>query len=118
MASEVKGKQMRNGFIVGILVSCLFYAGIGDAPLAAEISQSDASTEICQNIEPAFTPTLISAEPTRNTLQFTPTPRSETSSPIVVAQCCRICKKGKACGNSCISRRYTCRKPPGCACDG
>ena len=33
-------------------------------------------------------------------------------------QCCKVCAKGKACGNSCISRRYTCRKGPGCACDG
>ena len=32
--------------------------------------------------------------------------------------CCKICTRGKACGNSCISRRYTCRKPPGCACNG
>lgn len=32
--------------------------------------------------------------------------------------CCRICTTGKACGNSCISRSYTCRKPPGCACNG
>jgi endonuclease YncB( thermonuclease family) len=32
--------------------------------------------------------------------------------------CCKVCRKGKACGNSCISRRYTCRKPVGCACDG
>ncbi|MEM9553422.1 MAG: thermonuclease family protein [Acidobacteriota bacterium] len=31
--------------------------------------------------------------------------------------CCRICRKGKACGDSCIRRAYTCRKPPGCACD-
>ena len=31
--------------------------------------------------------------------------------------CCKICRKGKACGNSCIRRSYTCRKPPGCACD-
>jgi len=31
--------------------------------------------------------------------------------------CCRICTTGKACGNSCISRRYQCRQPPGCACD-
>ena len=31
--------------------------------------------------------------------------------------CCKICRKGQACGNSCISRRYTCRKPPGCACN-
>lgn len=32
--------------------------------------------------------------------------------------CCKICRKGKACGNSCINRNYTCRKPPGCACNG
>ena len=32
--------------------------------------------------------------------------------------CCKICKKGKACGNSCIRRSYTCRRPQGCACDG
>ena len=32
--------------------------------------------------------------------------------------CCKFCKKGKACGNSCISRRSTCRMPRGCACNG
>ena len=32
--------------------------------------------------------------------------------------CCKICKKGKACGNSCISRSKTCHKGPGCACNG
>ena len=31
--------------------------------------------------------------------------------------CCKMCRKGKACGNSCISRAKTCQKPPGCACD-
>ena len=31
--------------------------------------------------------------------------------------CCKICRKGQACGNSCISRRYTCRKSRGCACN-
>jgi len=30
--------------------------------------------------------------------------------------CCKVCRKGKACGNACISRAYTCRQPPGCAC--
>ena len=31
--------------------------------------------------------------------------------------CCRVCARGKACGNSCINRGYQCRQPPGCACD-
>jgi hypothetical protein len=33
-------------------------------------------------------------------------------------ECCKICTKGKACGNSCINRNYQCHQPPGCACDG
>lgn len=36
----------------------------------------------------------------------------------VAASCCRVCRKGKACGNSCIARWKTCHQPPGCACDG
>lgn len=34
------------------------------------------------------------------------------------AACCKVCRKGKACGNSCISRSYQCHKGRGCACDG
>lgn len=34
------------------------------------------------------------------------------------AGCCKTCKAGKACGNSCISKSKTCHKPPGCACNG
>ena len=37
--------------------------------------------------------------------------------PQTAAKCCKYCRKGKACGNSCISRSYTCHKPPGCACN-
>jgi len=33
-------------------------------------------------------------------------------------KCCKICKKGKACGDSCIAKSKTCTKGPGCACDG
>ncbi len=32
--------------------------------------------------------------------------------------CCRICRRGKACGNSCIARSRTCHQPRGCACNG
>ena len=37
---------------------------------------------------------------------------------LVAAACCKLCRKGKACGDSCISRAKTCWKGPGCACDG
>ncbi len=32
--------------------------------------------------------------------------------------CCKTCKAGKACGDSCIARDKTCHKGKGCACDG
>ena len=32
--------------------------------------------------------------------------------------CCKVCKKGKACGDSCIAETSRCSKPPGCACNG
>ena len=31
--------------------------------------------------------------------------------------CCRVCRAGKACGNTCIARARTCTAVPGCACD-
>jgi len=32
-------------------------------------------------------------------------------------ECCKICRKGKACGDTCISRDRNCNEPPGCACN-
>ena len=32
------------------------------------------------------------------------------------SRCCRVCSTGKPCGDSCISRSYTCRVGGGCAC--
>ncbi|MDH5231954.1 MAG: hypothetical protein OEZ58_09895 [Gammaproteobacteria bacterium] len=32
--------------------------------------------------------------------------------------CCKVCKAGKACGDSCISRDKQCSKGAGCACNG
>jgi len=32
-------------------------------------------------------------------------------------QCCRVCSRGKTCGNSCIARHLTCHRGRGCACD-
>ena len=35
-----------------------------------------------------------------------------------VTQCCKICSTGKACGDSCISKSYSCSKGSGCAYNG
>src|SRR5882762_1670909 len=46
-----------------------------------------------------------------------PTARQNDSSSEPTRACCRVCTRGKACGNSCINRAYQCRQPAGCACD-
>lgn len=39
--------------------------------------------------------------------------------PVCAAEgCCKICKAGKACGDSCIARDKACKKEKGCACNG
>lgn len=34
------------------------------------------------------------------------------------AECCRVCVRGKPCGNACIARDRVCRTEGGCACQG
>jgi len=42
---------------------------------------------------------------------------AEGASCIPREKCCRVCTTGQACGASCISQSYTCRKGRGCACN-
>lgn len=58
---------------------------------------------------------VVTFEESRCDLAFDTMPKA-----LFLAQggCCRTCSKGKACGNACINRDYTCRQPRGCACDG
>ncbi|PTQ74536.1 hypothetical protein C8N42_104181 [Celeribacter persicus] len=46
------------------------------------------------------------------------TSQRQTAPQIYEAACCKVCRKGYACGNSCISRDKACHQPPGCACNG
>jgi len=55
-------------------------------------------------------------------LAFGPSTLNPCSSAAYAAEtsyrCCKVCKKGKACGDSCIAEWKTCHKGKGCACDG
>lgn len=62
-------------------------------------------------------PTLPQARPRATTTQENAVERGEPTS-TDAPTCCRTCKQGKACGDSCIAKASTCTKPPGCACDG
>jgi hypothetical protein len=59
----------------------------------------------------AVEPTPLAEAPSADDLQ------SDAPSCIPAEQCCKRCDKGKACGNSCISRSKNCHKGRGCACD-
>ena len=37
---------------------------------------------------------------------------------LLAQRCCKVCKKGKACGDSCIAKSKQCHKGAGCACNG
>ena len=51
------------------------------------------------------------------TPMLAPIARASDSTAQPAHACCRVCTRGKACGNSCINRGYQCRQPTGCACD-
>lgn len=40
------------------------------------------------------------------------------SAALCAGTCCRVCHKGKACGNTCIAANRVCHTAGGCACDG
>lgn len=80
---------------------------------------SDRLLTSCPQVEPfrppdELPPLLLTEEP-----EQPPSPGRGSSGRgcIPRSSCCRVCSKGKACGNSCISRSFTCRKGRGCACD-
>jgi hypothetical protein len=47
-----------------------------------------------------------------------PTPTPSPAPTPAPPGCCKVCTTGKACGNSCISKDFTCNVGPGCACNG
>lgn len=52
-------------------------------------------------------------------LNFLRSPSSKKSESNTINQyCCKVCTKGKACGDTCISRSKSCYVGAGCACDG
>ncbi len=74
--------------------------------LAASMSSALAAQTTLQD--------LISRPPPAASVPMTPIPAKEVR---VAQACCKTCSKGKACGNSCISREKQCHKGQSCACD-
>lgn len=45
-------------------------------------------------------------------------PWKSTVTVLPARECCKVCSRGKACGDTCIAQDNTCHVGPGCACDG
>ncbi len=94
---------------LAVLVLALLVAGVSgaaDAGSPAPVAQAHILDSLL--VEPAarspeFLEMLGVEQPTATVMQ---------------QQCCKICRRGKACGNTCISRDKVCHVGPGCACDG
>ena len=67
--------------------------------------------------DPGAPPPSGDVGPVNATELLTGSPEAGLESYELAQSCCKLCRKGKACGDSCISKSKTCRKGPGCACD-
>lgn len=95
---------------LAILIAVLLYVAPAIAGQGFSQPTTDTSAQAVHDTVPALG--LLSD------LFPTPEQKQPSFSQVQAAACCKICRKGKACGNSCIARWKACRKPPGCACDG
>jgi len=108
-----------------------------------ELTQTDTPNPTATSIQ-RLAPVIIATKTQTPTLKVAPTrtarptlpptkpatftPIRPTWTPVIVivptsppasggGGCCKHCgPNSQPCGNSCISLRYTCRQPPGCAC--
>ncbi|PYP18973.1 MAG: hypothetical protein DMD54_04085 [Gemmatimonadetes bacterium] len=83
----------------------------------------DGTVFVVANDDGSFVITTDRADPT-GIVRFQPFVQDSAVSPITPVEatpppptCCRVCTKGKACGNSCIARDLQCHQPAGCACN-
>ena len=79
-----------------------------DRVCGGQMALADAQSLIATNWEG------VSAGGTVGEIVPAPLPAAVDTPPL---GCCKYCTTGKACGDSCISKNYTCHQPPGCACN-
>lgn len=102
---------------------------LGPAGRKRELAECHRSTMLCDTLLSVFLEAASSDQERRTLSNLTSQPEGQPrTSPVRVERapelvpdsqpCCKVCRKGYACGNSCISRSKQCHRPPGCACDG
>lgn len=94
------------GLILTILAACCLLLSIvpdQDLPVTLTSTPLPISTPVI--VQPTSVPTVFSL------------PTSAPASVQPATTCCKICQKGVACGDGCISKDKVCTLPPGCACN-
>lgn len=84
--------------------------------LAAQVTELEAALA-SRHVEPPRPAPLLRSQ-FAPAAHAAPASRLEAESPErpPVRQCCKVCTKGKPCGNTCIAAWKTCHVGPGCAC--
>lgn len=90
-------------------------AQVGVANLAGE--RAIDLVRLNPNPDYASHPVARQLMPVQPLVSPTPTPPPPPQQP-AQGGCCRVCRTGKACGDSCISRNNNCNRGRGCACQG
>jgi hypothetical protein len=115
---------MRKPALYGLALLCLSLLLALSGPMAHKLAYGGEAvrdlTPVSKSVVSIDTCDLHSTA-TENGARLTDsqqfTSASTPSSCVPASDCCKICSKGKACGNTCIRRDYTCHVGRGCACD-
>jgi hypothetical protein len=92
---------------LAILTAAILLCGVSSASDTVPASTANEGSQVTSQ----FVPTRSAA--------FLTSLGIETPQAAVAQQgCCKICTRGKACGNTCISQDKVCHVGRGCACDG
>ena len=97
---------MRWNIVAALLVACFAF---GCASVSTLALADSADSQIVIPIDGQTDRCTVAGDFS----EYTPGPQMCTPR----SQCCKVCRKGQACGNSCISRAKNCRKGRGCACN-
>ncbi len=106
--SVQRAENLGNGQVRAYLVA------VGDW---ANVRNTDQAVQEPSPVQQPAAP-ILSTLPSQAQPRSQPPAISSSTNPVRPAGCCKVCTVGKPCGNSCISRSYTCHQPPGCACAG
>ena len=92
-------RGVRRGAIAGLIVFALVGAGAARGADSLRLP-GDAGPD------PLASEIMVPADPASDSAEKA----------VVAAACCKICRAGKPCGNTCIARDKTCHTSGGCAC--